>query len=205
MGDILGEAERLRIQAAITAAEVHTAGEIYVVISRETADFRCVPALWAAVIALLSPWPLHLLTSWSTTVILIIQAGIFVAVATVASLPSLRRWVVPGGLGADATRREATAQFLAHGIHLTEARTGVLIYVALQDRRVEIVADDGIHAKVGQSDWDSLARDIVVAAGRGQLTDGVVSAVARAGDILSRHFPPQEHDINEIPDRVVEI
>ena len=49
-------------------------------------------------------------------------------------------------------------------MHLTEARTGVLIYVTPKDRRVEIVADVGIHSKVGEAAWEELAQEITAAA-----------------------------------------
>jgi len=116
---------------------------------------------------------------------------------------------LPGGtyasIAAAATRKTALAQFMAHGVHLAENRTGVLIFVALADRRVEIVADAGINSKVDQSAWDELAQDVVQAARAGALTDGLVTAVQRAGKLLARHFPPAPLDRNELPDRVVEI
>jgi putative membrane protein len=201
----LQQADRDRIVAAIVAAEAGTAGEIYVVVSHEAVDFRFIPVLWAALAALPIPWPLHLLTTWSTTTILIVQALTFVAVASVASLWPLRRALVPASIAADAVRKDAHAQFLAHGIHLTEARTGVLIYVALAERRVEIVADDGIHRKVDQSAWDALARAVADAAKAGRLAEGIVNAVHGAGALLARHFPPPPVNRNELPDRVVEI
>ena len=94
---------------------------------------------------------------------------------------------------------------MAHGVHLTAERTGILIYVALADRRVEIVADDGINRKVAQSELDHLAQHVVIAARSGTLADGLVSAVNGAGRLLSRHFPPSAANPNELPDRVVEI
>jgi putative membrane protein len=95
--------------------------------------------------------------------------------------------------------------FFAHGVHLTQARTGVLIYVALLQRQVEIVADAGIHGKVAQSAWDELAGAVTDAAREGRLADGIVDAVRRAGVLLAAHFPPKPDDVNELSDRVVEI
>jgi putative membrane protein len=199
------EADRARIMEAIRAAEADTAGEIYVVVAREADEFRLVPVLWAAIVALIVPWPLHLLTYWSAGTILLIQVLTFVVIALAASHPALRHRIVPASIAADAARKAAEAQFLAHGVHLTENRTGVLIFVALADRRVEIVADAGINRKVDQSAWDELARDVIVAARAGVLADGLVTAVQRAGVLLTRHCPPAPLDRNELPDRVVEI
>jgi putative membrane protein len=201
----LNESDRARIIAAIRAAEANTAGEIYVVVAREADDFRFVPILWAAIVALVIPWPLHFLTYWSTGIILVLQVLTFVAIALITSHPALRHRILPGSIAAEAARKAAVAQFMAHGVHLAERRTGVLIFVALADRRVEIVADAGIDAKVEQGAWDELTRDIIVAARGGTLADGLVVAVQRAGLLLSRHCPPVPVDKNELPDRVVEI
>jgi putative membrane protein len=197
--------DKNRIAATIAEAESQTAGEIYVVVAHGSEDFRYVPVIWAALAALLLPWPLHLLTSLSTTTILILQAVVFVGAALIMSHPSISHRIVPNAIAAERTRRQAYEQFLAHGVHLTEARTGVLIYVTPQDRRVEIVADVGIHSKVGVSAWEELAQEITVAARKEQLVDGILSAIQKAGVLLAQHFPPSARNPNELSDRMVEI
>jgi putative membrane protein len=194
-----------RIAAAIAEAESKTAGEIYVVIAHTSDEIRSIPVIWAACAALLLPWPLHLLTSLSTTTILVLQAVVFVGATLIMSHPSIRHHVVPNAIAAERTRRQAYEQFLAHGVHLTEARTGVLIYVTPRDRRVEIVADVGIHSKVGEAAWEDLAQEITVAARAGQLVDGMLNAIRKAGALLAQHFPPSERNPNELSDRMVEI
>ena len=204
-GARLTEADRAQIRDAIRAAEVTTAGEIYVVVANEAAEFRSIPVLWAAIIALIVPWPLYLFTNLASWIILLLQVVTFVVVATVASHNAIRHRLVPPSIAGAAARKAAQAQFMAHGVHLTAERTGVLIYVALADRRVEIVADDGINRKVAQSELDHLAENVVVAARSGTLAQGLVTAVNDAGKLLGTHFPPTAANPNELPDRVVEI
>jgi putative membrane protein len=194
-----------RVAAAIAEAESQSAGEIYVVVAHGGEEFRYVPVIWAALAALLVPWPLHLLTSLPTTTILVLQALVFVGAALIMSHPSINHRIVPNAIAAERTRRQAYEQFLAHGVHLTEARTGVLIYVTPTDQRVEIVADGGIHSKVGEAAWEELAQDITAAARRGQLVDGILSAIRKAGALLAQHFPPSARNPNELSDRMVEI
>jgi putative membrane protein len=161
--------------------------------------------LWAAIIALLVPWPLFLLTTLPAWLILVVQVAAFIVIAMAFSLDRIRHRLVPPSIAGAAARKAAQAQFLAHGVHLTEARTGILIYVALANRRVEIVADDGINRKVAQSELDQLAQHVVAAARSGTLAEGLVNAVNDSGKLLSRHFPPTTTNPNELPDRVVEI
>jgi putative membrane protein len=201
----LTRADRLRIRDAIRAAEAHTSGEIYVVVAREAAHFRSVPLLWGALIALIVPWPLHLLTDWATEPILFAQAIVFVLIAVLGSHQWIRHRLVPPSIAAEASRQAAEALFMAHGVHLTEARTGILIYAALAHRRVEVVADAGINSKITQRDLDRLVKDVIGPARAGSLADGLVAAVNDAGALLRQHFPPNADDRNELPDRVVEI
>ena len=205
MPNALTPDERARIGNAIEAAEAHTAGEIYVVVARQADDHYLVPVLWAALLALFIPWPLHFFTELSTTTILIIQGVSFLLCASVLAHPSLRAATVPASIACEAARKAAHAQFFAHGVHLTEERTGVLIYVALAERCVEVVADDVIDAKVDQSEWKALTQQIVVAAKEDRLAEGLIQAIEAAGRLLSRHFPRKADDRNEIPNRVVEI
>jgi putative membrane protein len=199
----LSEADRARVSAAIAEAEKNTSGEIYVVVTYAPHGDALVPVLVAALLAILLPWPLLYFTGLPIPAVLSIQAAAFVLAATILVLARL-----PSGplrLAEDAVRGQARTVFLAHGVHLTEERTGVLIYLALADHRVEIVADRTIHARVHQVVWDEIAAKVAAAAREGRIADGLVKAVDQAGAVLAAHFPPRPLDRNELPDRVVEI
>jgi putative membrane protein len=205
MPEALTAAERARIGQAIEAAEAETAGEIYVVVARRADDYHLVPVFWAALLALLIPWPLHFFTDLSTTTILVIQGVSFIVSASILAHPRLRLMIVPASIACDTTRKLAHTQFFAHGLHLTSERTGVLIFVALAEHCVEVVADDLIDAKVDQTAWKALTDEIVTAARQNRLADGLVNAIGRAGRLLAQHFPRKPDDKNELADRVVEI
>jgi putative membrane protein len=201
---LLTPEDHARLAAAVRSAEANTSGEIYVVVSEYADSFRLVPLLWGALIALLVPWPLLYATTLSMVTILLLQAASFVAASAILSLPQLRYRVVPHGIAEDATRRAAELHFMAHGIHLTAERTGVLLYVSMMPRRIEVVADDGIHSRVDQATWDSMVAQIASGARAGRLADGLVAAIRSTGEVLSQHFPRRPDDRNELPDRVVE-
>ena len=85
----------------------------------------------------------------------------------------------------------------------TEHNGGVLIYVQLVDRRIEIVADRGIAAKVAQGEWDAICRAMEKAFGEGRFAEGALEAIERITALLARHFPPRGRNRNELPDRPV--
>ena len=101
----------------------------------------------------------------------------------------------------DALRR-ATKVFAHLGMHLTAERHGVLIYLAVEDRKLAIVGDEGIHRHVGDAYWETV-RDLMIARLReGRALEAVLAGVAEVGRVLARHFPRRPDDRNELNDQV---
>ena len=76
----------------------------------------------------------------------------------------------------------------------------MLIFAALAEHRVEVIADEGIYAAAPQTVWDEVVADLQAGLKRGAIADGFVAAVARTGAILAAHVPPRPGDSNELPD-----
>lgn len=226
----ISDADHARVDAAIAAAERTTSGEIICVIAREVSDYREVPLAWAAAAALLLPlalvpfgfdlgWLRGLDGGWTAahvsatddavgaalTVYALVQATVFVLVLLPVSLPPVRRALTPRALKRQRVHKAALEQFLAKGIHLTAARTGVLIFASLADHHVEIVADEAIHSKVKPDVWGDAVAALVRHMKAGRPADGFVEAIGLCGAILAEHFPPSAENPNELPDRLVEI
>lgn len=86
------------------------------------------------------------------------------------------------------------------GMRTTTGRTGILIYVALADRRCAVFGDEAIDAVMGQSGWDAIVARLAEAFAAGTPAEGLCAAVAAVGETLARHFPIQADDRNELPD-----
>ncbi|MEO8628853.1 MAG: TPM domain-containing protein [Betaproteobacteria bacterium] len=84
----------------------------------------------------------------------------------------------------------------------TERNNGVLIYLLFADRDVEIVADRGIHAKVGAG-WEDICRAMEQRFRNGEFEQGVIDGIRAVSAHLSHHFPSQKPGLNELPDRPV--
>lgn len=83
----------------------------------------------------------------------------------------------------------------------TAENSGVLIYLLLADRKVEIVADRGIAAKVEQAEWESVCRDMEQAFRAGDFRGGSIAGVQRISALLAQHFPPGIRNPNELPNK----
>ncbi len=85
-------------------------------------------------------------------------------------------------------------------MHRTERRNGVLIYLAVKDRRFAVVGDEGIHQVVPERFWEEIASEIERRFRAGRFLEGIYGSIERIGAELSHHFPPPPNDRNELPD-----
>jgi uncharacterized membrane protein len=88
------------------------------------------------------------------------------------------------------------------GMTRTAHRNGMLIYLALEDRKLAVIGDAGIHQHVGDEYWDRLRAALVAHLREGRLRDGLVAGVREVGETLARHFPRAPDDRNELSDEV---
>ena len=116
------------------------------------------------------------------------------------------RVVVEGGLPLPAllagrsARERAFEHFARLRIWDTEDNAGVLIYLLLADRRVEIVADRGIHARVGDTAWETICGAMQQEFAAGRFEAGTMLGLASVSDLLAQHFPAAGENPNELPD-----
>jgi len=121
-----------------------------------------------------------------------------IRVCVEAGLPLSDLW---RGLGA---RERALAMFGTLRVWDTEHDNGVLVYLLLADRAIEIVADRGLASRVPQGHWDTLVATMGDAFRSGRFEAGLAQAVDAVGALLERHFPlaPGDDNPNELPDAV---
>jgi uncharacterized membrane protein len=116
------------------------------------------------------------------------------------------RFAVEGALHIEPLLRGQTARgraidvFSQLRIWDTERNNGVLIYLLLADRNVEIVADRGIDANVGPHEWERICRGMEAAFRQGDYEGGVIHGIREVTRHLADHFPPIGDDRNELPD-----
>jgi len=191
-----------RISAAIHNAELNTSGEIVCVLARASSDYAHVPLIWGSFVALATPWPLIEFTQMPAERIFLIQLAVFVVATLLLSFGRMRMWLVPRGVKRARSYKAALEQFHIRGLARTVDRTGVLIFVSLAEHYARIVVDDGIAAKVPQSEWQSAVNLLVERMRDDRVADGFIGAIDYCAPLLAKHFPPRASDTNELPDRL---
>ncbi len=219
-----------RIEAVVTKAEEGSSGEIVCVVTAEVSNYRETPLVAGIVVALIVPpialalglhplalasvgggWTVGQASALESQLALalgayaVTQAVLFGVVALLASIPPIRRALTPAFLKRHRVRRAARQQFAAISARAVGSQTGILIFVAAEDRVVELVADAGIHQKVGDALWREATAAIGKAMKSGDPTAGIVTAVELCGAALREHFPADGPTANVISNRPLQI
>lgn len=201
------DADKARITAAIRAAEKNTSGEFVAVVARASDHYIFQPLLWAAIVALILPGILYLVSvplAWVH--IYQIQLALFVVLALLfLFVPELHLHLVPSHVKHSRASRLAKAQFYLQGVHVTPHHSGVLFFVSLAEHHVEIVADKGIHEKLGEAHWRGIIQAFVADVRRGRVVDGFVDAIGACGAAMAKHYPADPNQPNELSDGLIEI
>lgn len=221
----LTDEDRARVAAAVQAAELHTAGEIVTIVARRSDKYHDVALHWTVlamllVLALLAFWPdaavwLHGLVAdpWAGapapgglfTVALVLLVITFLIVRVILAWMPLRLALTPGATEARRVHARALTLFRTSAEARTRDATGVLLYLSLDEHRAEIIADAAIHSRVTADVWGEAMAALIAATRDGRPGDGMAEAVRQIGIVLAEHFPPRTDDINELPDRVIEL
>ena len=214
-----------RVSDAVALAESHTAGEIVTVVADRSDGYSDVAFAWAALVAftalaLFALFPgfyLGLLESvlggwnheWTNREVLGIATALaivkFLATWAILHWQPLRFALIPPPIKTARALSRAIDLFKVGAERRTHGRTGILIYLSMREHRAEIVADEAIASRVAPEAWGEAMAAMLEHIKQGRCADGMIAAVGKVGAVLAEHFPRAEGDINELPDRLIEL
>jgi putative membrane protein len=224
-GFILTDANRDAISAAVASAEEQSAGEIVTIMADTSDTYHDVALWWSAFVAMLALaavglfWPFYsglidrITGAWQSEwhPAQVMGLALFVAVVKFIGMYLILLWrplrlaLVPGPLKHRRVRTRAVTSFKIGAERRTHGRTGVLIYLSLAERRAEIVADEAIASQVSPEVWGAAMASMIGEIRGGRAGHGLVLAIEAVGAVLAQHFPRAEDDVNELPDRLIEV
>lgn len=214
-----------RISAAVVQAELQSSGEIVTILADRSDGYTDVQLAWAAAASLLALCALVIAPDfymdlydrffaswghqWTPRAIVSLAAGVaalkFGAVFLVQLWQPVKFWLVPAPVKTARVHERAVRAFRIGAERRTTGRTGVLIYLSMREHRAEIVADQVIATKVDPEVWAEAMQAMLVHVREGRIADGMIAAVEKVGAILAPHFPRLDQDVNELPDRLIEV
>lgn len=221
----LSQVDREKVSEAIADAEAKSSGEIVAVATPISDAYHDVALHWAlvplfAVLAwaawrptalvwwydvLFGGWQPDPTLSQLLTLLMVFAALKFTIALLILKWMPLRLLLTPPATKHRRVRRRAIAIFKAAAERRTAGRTGILIYLSMAERRAEIVADEAVLKLTDEHTWGEAMASLVSEVRQGRPAEGIVAAIERVGAVLADHFPRSTDDVNEIPDKLIEL
>ena len=139
------------------------------------------------------------------TLLMVFAALKFTVALLILKWMPLRLALTPAATKHRRVRRRAVAIFKAAAERRTAQRTGVLIYLSMAERRAEIVADEAMLKVTDEHTWGEAMTALIAEVREARPGAGICAAIERVGVVLEEHFPRVAGDINEIPDKLIEL
>lgn len=210
MDTLFSDDDRRRIADAIEAAEANTSCEIVPYVVLRSHAYEAVPwrggmlgGLMALVIVGLGRTAPIGALGWLATdtaaLLLVLSVGGLGALAA-TTVPTLIRLFAGSARMDNAVYRRALQAFVEEEIFSTRDRTGILLFVSLLERRIEVLVDAGIYSRVDGKVWQDVAARVRDGIESGQLAQGLIDAIHQCGRLLTQHgFGVRPDDRDELP------
>jgi putative membrane protein len=193
---------RTKVAEAVQAVEKRSSAEIVVAVRRRSGHYRHTDLYVGAAFAM--AMLLFLLFDWHVYALEWIPVNVAIAfllgVLFSTSAPILRRALTARSVLRENVSRGARAAFYDMGVSRTRGRTGVLVFVSMLERRVEVVPDIAVAVDRMGRDWQTAVRALEQSVARRPDLGRFLVALRGLGDPLAAVLPVQDDDINELPD-----
>ena len=199
------EEERQRITKAIHDIETHTIGEVAVMVADSSDRYHETETMGGVVLgslmSLIAAVAFFHSSIWwyiSLSFLFLFPSKYLfqkIAVLKIAFIGMRRK--------EEAVMQKAVRTFYEKGLYKTKKNTGVLFFLSLLERKVWVLADKGIYAKIGQDTLNKFAATVSQGIKEGRACDSLCRAIEMSGELLAKHFPITPDDINELPDQVM--
>ncbi len=194
-----------RIAAAVREVETSTAGEIVVMVVDASDEYPEAAVAGGALAAALSALAVvDLFGGDSLWLYAPLWLLLFAAWTWgLGRLPQARRFLVSAGRAEQRVRERALRAFYEQNLHRTREQTGVLFFLSLLERRVWVLADQGIYRKIAPETLQEYALRVAGGVREGRAADELVREIRAVGTVLAGHFPVRADDRNELANHVI--
>lgn len=197
--------EREQIRLAVTAAEAATSGEIATMVVSRSDNYREAmilgAVLGASMAALVIAVASRHVTIWTYLPITILL--FYPAYWLCARFSQLQRPFIGSRRSHEAVQTRAVRAFYEMGLYRTRHETGILIFISLFERKVWILGDRGINARIPPESWQQLVQTLTAGLREGRACEALCAVIGNCGEVLARHFPHESDDSNELLNEVL--
>jgi putative membrane protein len=186
----LSSEERARATAAADAVRAKTAARFDPLIVPVADRYALYPVAFGAFAALFAGGIVAIAVPvLSLREAFALEAAVFALVSIVLEWLPLKLLLVPRRLKQERARQLAHRAFAARILAAQDRKPGMVLFVALGERCIELVTDDALDRKIGQARWNAIVADFAAAARNGRIGEALPAAIAACGAELEKHFP----------------
>jgi len=202
MNKFLTEETLKKLGDTVTEIEQSTSAEIVIAIAKQSGSYKDISLIFGFICSILSlalimmvPWIIH-----HMLVIPMVLLSFLTGYAICEKIDTLKMLLSSSHRKIIQVDRGAKVAFFEEHVSATKNRTGILLYISLLEKRVEILTDCSIDGKLSKSIWNNLAKELMISI-KNNKEEMFLQNMKKWGDILNREFPPEKDDINEMPNR----
>jgi len=196
--------DKKNIKEAIKEVELKTSGEVVPVILKQSDFYPAAHFRLALIMGIFFSLLCYYLYDFDDPITLIwaqIPGTLFGY--ALAYIPILKRMLTTVKERQEEVHQRAIEIFYENKVSMTRDRTGIMIFISLLERKVEVLADCGINEKVPKDYWNELVQNLSRDIASGNMISGVVSSIQTCGESLQKSFPIKSDDTNEIIDELI--
>jgi putative membrane protein len=195
------DASHLVLTECVKKLESNTDAELILIVRARSTSYRHADYLFGAMLAfvgllflLFSPFDFH--EYW-----VVIDVALLFIIGSVVSRYSnwLRRLLTSEKFRSEAVRKSAAAMFYEAGVANTNAELGLIVYLSILERRLEVIADRGVLIGVNALEWNQIVAELHQS-GRKPEPQSLLEELEKLGCLLAKHLPATGENPNELPD-----
>ncbi len=200
----IDEQDKKLIEEAVRKSELKTSGEIVPVILKKSDSYPAAHFRLALITGIIFALICYYSYDFDDPIILLwIQIPGVILGFILAYIPRLKRLFTLQSEIEEEVYQRAIQAFYENKVSITKDRTGIMIFISMLEKKVEILADCGINEKVGKEYWNDLVNALIKQIREGHEIEGIINTIHSCGNSLNKFFPIQEDDINEITNKLI--
>jgi putative membrane protein len=200
----ISNTDKENIKKAIKDVELKTSGEIVPVILKQSDLYPAAHFRLALIMGIFSSIICYYTYDFDDPITLIwIQIPGILLGYVLAYIPFFKRLLTTTKEMNEEVYQRSLEIFYENKVSMTRDRTGIMIFISLLERKVEVLADCGINEKVEKNYWNDLVQSLSSDISKGNMIEGVVKSISTCGEKLVESFPAKHDDTNEISDELI--
>jgi len=199
------EREKDKIEQCIRDVEKTTSGELVVLVTPQSSRYldvkQEISLFLAAFFAFCASFMFFSSVLW---IFIALTIALYIPFRFIVFLmPSAAAPFIMGRRKEYECGKKALQAFYQHGLYNTKDKIGILIMMSVLEKRVHILADKGIYAKLSEKALKEYANKITRGIKKDRPDDAICDVITEMGSVLKKNFPVKKNDTNELPDRVI--